>query len=36
MIELLLQANRYAEIATRPFQSLLLLVTRVYVAWQFL
>ena len=28
--------NRLAERATLPFQSLLLLATRVYVAWQFL
>lgn len=36
MIKLLQQANRYAAIATRPFESLLLLGTRIYVAWQFL
>jgi putative oxidoreductase len=36
MINLLQQANRFAAIATRPLESLLLLVTRVYVAWQFL
>ena len=30
------RANRLAERATRPFESLLLLGTRLYVAWQFL
>lgn len=33
---LLISANRLAERVARPFEPLLLLVTRVYVAWQFL
>lgn len=36
MIDFIRRANHLAERATRPFQSLLLLVTRVYVSWQFL
>jgi len=35
-MEFLHRANRLAERATRPFESLLLLGTRLYVAWQFL
>ena len=35
-MESLHRANRLAERATRPFESLLLLGTRLYVAWQFL
>jgi putative oxidoreductase len=36
VIELLHRANALAERATRQFESLLLLATRLYVAWQFL
>lgn len=36
MMGRLRQANRLAERATRPFESLLLLATRLYVSWQFL
>ena len=35
-MEFLHRANRLAERAARPFESLLLLGTRLYVAWQFL
>ena len=35
-MEFLHRANLLAERATRPFESLLLLGTRLYVAWQFL
>jgi len=35
-MEFLHRANRLAERATRPFESLLLLGTRLYVAWQIL
>ena len=35
-MEFLHRANRLAERVTRPFHSLLLLGTRLYVAWQFL
>ena len=35
-MEFLQRANRLAERAARPFESLLLLGTRLYVAWQFL
>jgi len=35
-MEFLHRANRLAERVTRPFESLLLLGTRLYVAWQFL
>ena len=35
-MEFLQRANRLAERATRPFESLLLLGTRLYVSWQFL
>ncbi len=36
MIDFLRRANGLAERATRPLESLLLLGTRLYVAWQFL
>lgn len=36
MTSLLRRANELAELATRPFASLLLLATRLYVSWQFL
>jgi len=36
MLELLGRANRLAAASMRPFESLLLLGTRLYVSWQFL
>jgi putative oxidoreductase len=36
MTNLLRRANELAEAVTRPFASLLLLATRLYVSWQFL
>jgi len=36
MFEFLQPANRLAERLVRPFESLFLLATRLYVAWQFL